>query len=608
MRRFGIYSPTLGEREDFPWIFLNKAITKDNSYVQLWDGEIRKSKMRTPELTRTFHAITATSGNTITINGNLTAHYGNGATITIYGSDDNYENLTLSTTSTYNTTSTILTCTTNITLTSTSADYVFNSVDVNVVDPSSKDFRKVAFTDGNPALRYESLVLSSGTERLVGFTKDHIYYWDGNLTRWQLIFTCASSCTYWDATKYGDNLCATNNVDRPVYWDGNTANTFEDIDTRYTSTSADHIAKASFIGEYHNYLFLGNVELQNGTRLQSHAYYSTIGEGLTDGGWIQGGGGDAGAQYISGNGEITGGFGKWRGYLCVFKRQSIRKLWYVALSVPHEQSELSPDIGCLAPGSVVNGPDDDLYFYGTDLAIHGMTAGNVSQPIDKTVRDITPSLLEGIRAFSVNDYKEIRWAIPYGSSAVANNKVVVYKPAEQRWDTDMDIAVTAFGKYTQQVAYTWDTLPYASWDEWGWDSWDSIQGASNYPVDICSDAAGYTYALHGGYQDDGADYESSFVLSTDLADKKALTQNKRITQMFVYVEKEGAGTLSLSAKRDNEASWQSLGSVSLSGTPQILRQRLAVDITAFHFLIKVSGTSKYRFLGMEFEFNYVGAR
>ncbi|NIP51120.1 MAG: hypothetical protein GWN13_04620, partial [Phycisphaerae bacterium] len=79
--------------------------------------------------------------------------------------------------------------------------------------------------DTYEALDYERFTLSDRTERLVGFTKAHIYYWDTTLTKWQLLFTCSSDCTYWDAEQYGDNLAATNNIDRPIYWDGSTATT-----------------------------------------------------------------------------------------------------------------------------------------------------------------------------------------------------------------------------------------------------------------------------------------------------------------------------------------------------------------------------------------------
>lgn len=607
MKRYGLYSPILGTREDFPVILLRNAFTTDNANVQIWDGQIRKTKMRAKELVRTIHTVASvdTSGDTITISGNVTAHYPTGSTVTIYDTDDNYETFTLSTTSTYVATSTVLTVTGDITA-STPTDYVFNNEDVGSSDPASVDFLKVKFPDTYAALRYERFMLSSGVERLVGFTKAHIYYWDTTLTKWQLLFTCSSDCTYWDASQYGDNLVATNNIDRPVYWDGSTATVFLNVDTQYTASTSDYVTKARFVRAYRNYLFFANYETSDGERYQHYHIWSNIGEGVLAGGFRQDTSKDAGAAYVSGNGEITGGYGEWQGYLVVFKRFSHRKFWFVGGTIPFEQDEQSPDVGCTAPGSVGNDKDGNLYYYGSDKAFREITAGKISYGIDKTARNINPSLLEGMRFTYLDEYDEMRWAVPYGNSAAANNKLVVYK--EGRWDTDIDIPVTAFGAYSRQTGYTWDTLPYVSWDSWGWDSWDDVNASSDFPIDLCSDANGYTYDLHGAYTDDAVEYNSSFVLTTDLADKQQLPYFKRITQMFVYVRKEAAGTLALAVKRDNEASFQDLGSINLTGSKDILRQRLAVDTRARHFLIQVSGLTAYNFIGIEFEYEMAGVR
>lgn len=608
LNRYGLYAPVLGEREDYPVILLRNAVTSDNENIQIWHGEIRKAKLRSKELVKVQHSVASldTSAETISIIGDVTAHFPNGANVTIYNqSDDDYEQHTLSTTSTFNGTSTVLTVTGDIT-SSAPTEYVFNSEDVGSSDPTNVDFLKVKFPDTYAALRYERFILSGGTERFVGLTKKHIYYWDAVLTKWQTIFTCSSDCTYWDASQYGDNLAATNNVDRPVFWDGDTANTFENIDTQLTATSSNYILKAKFVRAYRNYLFLGNCEIADGTRYQHYHHWSNIGEAVLANGWRQDQGKDAGAAYVSGNGEITGGYGEWQGYLIVFKRFSHRKFWFVGGTIPFEQDEQSPDVGCTAPGSVGNDADGNLYYYGSDKSFREINAGKISQGIDKTARNINPSLLENMRFTFIDEYGELRWAIPHGNSAEANNKIVVYK--EGRWDSDIDIAVTAFGKYSRQIAYTWDTLPYRSWDEWAWDSWDAVDASSDFPVDLCSDANGYTYDLHGSYSDNGSSYNSSFVLTTDLADKSALAYFKRILQLYIYVRKESAGTLELSVKKDNESSFNSLGSISLVGSEDILRVRLAVDIRARHFLIKVLGTSNFRFVGMEFEYKYAGTR
>ena len=605
LKRYGIYAPVLGEREDYPVILLRNAITSENTNVQIWNGEIRKTKLRSPELLRTAHTIASvsTSASTATITGNVTAHYANGASITLYDADDNYEQHTLSTTSTFDGTSTTITVTGSITA-STPTDWLFNEEDVGSVDPANVDFLKVKFPDTYAAKRYERFMLSTGVERFVGFTAAHIYYWDTTLTKWQSIHTCSSDCTYWDATQYGDNLAATNNIDRPCYWTGSTATSFVVLDTQLSSTTSDYIAKAKFIRTYRNYLFLGNVTHQNGSVYQHYVYWSNIGEGVAASGWRQDASKDSGYAPVSGNGEITGGFGEWQGYLIIFKRFSHRKFWFVGGTIPFEQDELSPDVGCTAPGSVGNDADGNLYYYGSDKAFREISQGKMSHGKDKTARNINPSLVEGIRYTFIDEYSEMRWSIPHGNSATANNKILVFK--EGRWDTDIDIAVTAFGSYSRQAGYTWDTLPYASWDTWGWDSWDAVNASSDFPIDLCSDADGYTYDLHGAYTDDGSAYDSSFEITTDLADKSALPYFKRILNIYVYVYAESAGELALSVKRDSESSFQSLGSVSLAGSETLLRVRLNTDFRARHFLIKVLGTTTFRFVGLEFEYKYSG--
>ncbi|NIP51119.1 MAG: hypothetical protein GWO10_16720, partial [candidate division Zixibacteria bacterium] len=368
-----------------------------------------------------------------------------------------------------------------------------------------------------------------------------------------------------------------------------------------------YIAKAEFVASYHSYLVLGNVTLQDATRYQHYIYTSNIGEGVLASGWRQDANKDAAAYYIEGRGEITGGFGNWEGYLIVFKRYSIRKVWFVGGTIPLKQEEQSPDVGCTAPGSVGNDPDGNLYFYGSDKAFREVNAGKISYGIDKTARAINPSLLKSIRFTFVDEYGELRWAVPYGNSATANNKIVIYK--EGRWDTDIDIAVTAFGKYTRQSGYTWDTLPFSSWDTWAWDSWEAVNASSDFPVCLCSDSSGFTYNLIGAFTDNGSTYDSSFEITTDLGDKQTLMYYKRVLQIYCYFRAKTAGTLDLYVKKDSESSYgSSLGSFSMVGDGDILRVRLAVDIRARHFLFKPQSTSDFDFIGMEFEYKLSGTR
>jgi hypothetical protein len=93
--------------------------------------------------------------------------------------------------------------------------------------------------------------------------------------------------------------------------------------------------------------------------------------------------------------------------------------------------------------------------------------------------------------------------------------------------------------------------------------------------------------------------------------KQSLYHNKRLLQMFFYFKSNGTAsgeTAQISIKRDTELSFQSLGSVSLDGLSGTIRKRLAVDVRARNFELKIGALNKYNFIGVEFEYVPVGDR
>jgi len=132
-------------------------------------------------------------------------------------------------------------------------------------------------------------------------------------------------------------------------------------------------------------------------------------------------------------------------------------------------------------------------------------------------------------------------------------------------------------------------------------------------LDICADYSGYTYQLHGAETDDGKTYESYFVLSTDLTDKQGLHFNKRLEDLFSYFEKKDSGVCKIYVKRDNEATWQYAGEVSMTGDEDIIIKHLPsdnedtsgdVDFLAKHFLIKF--VFECDFFVFECDFGFIG--
>jgi hypothetical protein len=616
MAIFRIYSPSLGKREDFPDMLLNKAITPEIVDTQTWNGELRKSKKRLPELTRTSYEIESldVSADTVTLTtSGVTAEFTSSDSIVLYNSAGDSESHTVASSADVSS-RTVITVNGDITG-STPSESLFNSLNVPTTDPTDQDFLKVQTPDGFEVIRSEAFITENESERLVAFTKRHSYFWDTTLTRWSLLYTASGDVEYWDSDEYGDFLVATNGIDRPIQWDGNTSNVFTNIDTEYSS--GNFITKAKYIRAYRNYIFLGNITLTDASELQDSVVTSNLGEGVSAQGFRQDLGGDAGFYTVEGRGDISGGFGEWEGYLIIFKRISSRKFWFVGGDIPFSQEQALEDVGCSAPGSIVKDNVGNLFFYGSDRAIHEISLGRIDKGLNVTTRNFNPELNLLIRSTFIEEYNEIWWAVPENSDSTVNDLVIVFKEPG-KWET-LDMPVVTFGQFRRQDSYTWLSLPFATWTDWAWDSWTSVDANADFPIDLVFDANGFTYQAHGDYKDDGASYNSSFVISTDLADKKALPFKKRISQMFIYVNNEGSGTLTIDSKRDQGTDWENVsgisgGTINLFGpdeegnTNAVLRQRLPMDLDAFNYLFRAVGATKFSVLGYEFEYELVGER
>ncbi len=131
---------------------------------------------------------------------------------------------------------------------------------------------------------------------------------------------------------------------------------------------------------------------------------------------------------------------------------------------------------------------------------------------------------------------------------------------------------------------------------------------SGYKNDVCSDDSGFTYILNRSFTDDGATYESFFVLSTDLSGKKTLHTNKRLLDIFSYFDNKGMGTAKVYVKRNNEPVWQEAGEISLTGEEETIIKHLPVDFLAKTYLIKFVFWNDFEFIGMITEAVPIGDR
>ena len=339
-------------------------------------------------------------------------------------------------------------------------------------------------------------------------------------------------------------------------------------DDKVEEYTSDYLTKAKYVEVFENYLFLGYT-YENGVSCPQNVRWSDL---LDETDWNTG---DAGGAEIGSRDFITGLI-KYKGFLIIFKEESTHQMWLTEASTDiFNNKPLFTELGCKASHSIVMDDKENLYFFASDNTFRHLLYGEISQPIDPIVKAIEPSLVNGIKATFIEEYGEIWWAIPHGTCS-ANNKIIKYKKV---WNQE-DTAVNAFGKYIKE-------------------------STELFLSDLGADTSGYTKKLHSVETGSNSSY---FVLSTDLSDKKGLSYYKRLLDLYLYVKKESSGTLTVQIKRDNETTWQSVGTITLTGDEDILIKHLAPRFRAKTFLIKVSGTDHYRFLGMLFKSVIAGER
>lgn len=608
MKHFAAYSPTLGLRKDFPSILLDKAFTPDAQNIQYWNGEIRSAKMRRKEFLRDSHECTVVGNDTLLISGDKTAQFPDGCDVLLYSEDGEYAEVFKSVQVSELNGSTIIHPDASSEATFGAGERVIRLTAGMSEDPTAYAFGQVPMPDGNPVIRHHSHITDDGTEYAFAFTKRNVYLWTTVSQEWLCVFTATGDCE-WSSASFHGYLIITNDLDRVQVWSGRVeANSFSDLDT--TIGPGVYISQAKFVTEFENHVILGNYVLSNGEDYTNGIIFSDLDDHTN---WRQDQVNDAGALFVEGKGALVGGFGRKGSELYVFKDSSVRIYWYTATDLVFASRAYERNVGTICPDSIVNDKDGNLYFYASDLTFREVDLGIISRPINEEARMIvqTTDILSKMRGTYIAEYEELWWAVPYGADATGNNRVFCYKNGV--WSQRI-MDVSAFGTYRQDETWTWDTLPFASWDEWDWPSWDSPAAVSDWPIDLASDYTGFVYNSHGSYSDKGQPVTAYFVLSTDLADLQAMRWFKRLLAMYLVIQKSGSEALTVEVKRDNEPYWQPAGTVTVaSQANDVLTERVSapggVDFRAKRFQIKVSSTSSlFRFLGIEFDYVMSGER
>lgn len=620
MQYVGIFPPNYGLKEDMPVISLADVFTVENENILLRYGQIERARMRLPEfLEKSFATgtITATNGSKIITASAGAGTWASSATHKPYWTDRKVSitdgGITVDyTIDTINDAGSQITLTVNYTGTGGAGlAYSIGTVAKHVQIP-----------DGNPVIRYHRLIKTSGVaqlEYILGFTKANIYLWSTSWSAWILKFG-PTDCEQWDTQSVNEQVIATNNIDYVICWGTTTGDLFANLGGDANGLflgGTSYLTAAKYIEVFESYVILGFVTI-DGQVYPCVKIWSTNGD-ETD--WDQTGAGDAGMANTEEGGFITG-LKTWGHRLIIGKQKQLRVTWLVTGEDVFNEDKLAEQ-GNLAAHSMIIDGEGRFYWLASDYTIRCMSDGSaITGSIDVTMKQINPAYQKFAEAFYVAPYGILLFSLPIGNQATGNNQVIWFDSKEGKWGK-WNMAIAAFGNWTRQEVYTWSSLPFARWGEWGWDRWSGVENKVGFALDLCSDYDGYSYDLHAAEKDNADDYTGSFVLSTDLLERvltkrfgTTLRQFKRLESIQLLMKEESSGTFEIDIKRDNRKAWESAGSVSLEYDAEldegqerdIIERQITPDMRAKHFLIKGSASNKFEFIGMILGFLVSGTR
>lgn len=197
------------------------------------------------------------------------------------------------------------------------------------------------------------------------------------------------------------------------------------------------LTKAKILIVFENYLFLGYL-YENGVYYPQRVRWCDLGDETN---WLSGN--SASAEV--GKSDFLMGFGKYRGFLIIFKEKSYFRMWLVATTLIFNMLQISYEIGCESSHSIVNDAKGRLYWFASDKTFREMATGIISGAIQTDIVDkIFEESYDLIKGVFIGETGEVIWSIPFDNAL--NNKLIAFK--EGKW-INIDMAVTAFGNYRE---------------------------------------------------------------------------------------------------------------------------------------------------------------
>jgi len=424
---FGIFSPILGEKQDFPTILLDNTIQVENSNIVRKYGEVRRRQMREPDM------LDSSDDKSQIPDKNPIIHYHRFVKRTT-GAEYKLA-FTKAHIYLWNTTTKAwdvkFTCQSDCTEwdTETYNDMVIatNYVDMVLKWDTTGYFIPLQNTTAiniTAATKASTCQVTAGTHGLT--TGDRVFIKDvvgmTQINNLQFVVTVV------DADKF--TLDDIDSSAYTTYTSGGTVVEFEGIE--YAADT--YLTKARYVTTFENYLILGYT-FEDGVSYPQRERWNDIGD-ETD--WDSE---DAGSKETEGN-EVIFGFKIYAGQLIIFKKKLRIRQWLVSTSDVWNWSVIPGNIGGISNHSIVEDPDGRVYWLANDLTIREMEEGEISQAIKPIMELIEASATNLVYGAYIAETGEIWWSIPYQNSL--NNKVITYKNGS--WG-ELNLEVPAFGDY-----------------------------------------------------------------------------------------------------------------------------------------------------------------
>lgn len=601
MPSFAITTPKYGVGEHVPKRLLSQAfLSKDSRNVREFQGDYRAVRGRLPAFYDAdyqpiaapvlVHAITAVNPATkkITIAGNHAAAINAAVAdnqVRVNGSTGNDALYTF--------------------VSATDVDATTEIVVAETLPSATADGH--LFVGRTAVLAYHRYVKdATGAEYLLVATPCHLLLWNDPARTFTVKFTCGTpgSVVRWSLVTHLDCVYATNNVDKVLKW--NSAGSIDNVFEALGSSSGVLVATGSYLTaakclfSYQGYLWVGGTT-EDGNAFPRRVRYSDANADTFNVDEA----GDAGDKDLDDVCGFVTGFASIQSYVIIASEHRMTRAWLTETDIPWYFNTERVRAGCRAPNTLVNDRDGRLYWLADDMTIRELDSGTpITTPhAAQTVRHLNAEAIVFACAIYYEQMNRLLFAVP-GADSTQNDLLIEIDP-DSYSVVYHDIPVAVFGTYTRQSVYTWDTLPYDTYDEWGaaWLIWDATANTAGFPLVLAADHDGY------GYEFDQSDTDAGQTMSRELVFEAGLVEPDKYLPLYkranegldLFFERHEETEIELYVKTDGGPDWQWIGTSGLQGDGQekeTVAIHLDADLRARHFTFKIVADGYFEFVGL----------